>query len=65
MRDVVIKKKALTPKQVEEAYGLDAGTLANWRIKGKGPEYVKVGGKVLYMVDKLEAWLRQGRVQTA
>lgn len=65
MRDVVIKKKALTPKQVEEAYGLDAGTLANWRTQGKGPEYVKVGGKVLYMVDKLEAWLRQGRVQTA
>ena len=65
MRDVVIKKKALTPKQVEEAYGLDAGTLANLRSKGLGPEYVKVGGKVLYMVDKLEAWLRQGRVQTA
>ena len=60
-----LKKKALTPRQVEEAYSLDAGTLANWRSKGLGPEYVKVGGKVLYMVNKLEAWLRQGRVQTA
>ena len=65
MRNGVLKKKALTPKQVEEAYGLDAGTLANWRSKGLGPEYVKVGGKVLYMVDKLDAWLHQGRVQTA
>lgn len=57
-------KKSLSAKQVEEVYGLDAGTLANWRTKGKGPEYIKVGGRVLYMVDKLEAYLRQHKVRT-
>ena len=62
---IPLKRKALTPKQVEEVYNLDAGTLANWRVQGRGPEYVKHGGKILYLVDKIEAWLRRGSVRTA
>jgi hypothetical protein len=35
---------------------ISTGTLANWRVQGKGPPYVKLGSKVLYPIDKLEAW---------
>lgn len=35
------------------------GTLANWRSQRRGPPFVKVGSKVLYPVDQLEAWERQ------
>lgn len=35
------------------------GTLANWRSQRRGPPFVKVGSKVLYPLDKLEAWERQ------
>ena len=61
---IPLKRKALTPKHVEEVYNLDAGTLANWRTQGKGPEYVKSEGKVLYLIDKIEAWLRRRSVKT-
>ena len=27
---------------------ISAGTLANWRVKGRGPRYAKIGGRVLY-----------------
>jgi len=35
-------------------------TLAMWRLNGKGPRYVKVGGKVFYYVDDLDAFIRGG-----
>lgn len=31
-------------------------TLANWRHLGRGPAFVKIGGRVLYPVDRVEAW---------
>lgn len=36
-------------------------TLANWRGSGKGPEYVKVGGKIAYPIFELRVFLEQGR----
>lgn len=33
------------------------GTLQNWRSKGNGPPYVKVGASVRYRVADLIAWL--------
>lgn len=41
------------------AGAVTTGTLANWRSKGRGPAFVKVGSKVLYPLDKLEEWERQ------
>lgn len=35
---------------------VSAGTLANWRVQKKGPPYVKLGSKVLYPIEQLEAW---------
>lgn len=32
------------------------GTLANWRVQGKGPSFVKVGKAVLYPVSAVEAF---------
>lgn len=32
-------------------------TLANWRTKGTGPRYRKVGGRVLYDKADLDEWL--------
>ena len=34
-------------------------TLANWRSAGKGPEYVKVGGRVRYRWSAVNAWLAE------
>lgn len=32
------------------------GTFANWRVRGQGPSYIKVGKSVLYPLSELEAW---------
>lgn len=48
----------LTQDEVAERYrGLvSVGTLANWRFKGVGPNYVKIGKAVLYAESDLDAW---------
>ena len=36
-------------------------TLANWRFLGKGPAFIKVGGKVMYSDADVSAWLAERR----
>lgn len=41
-------------------------TLANWRVSGFGPRFIKVGRKVLYPLAEIEAFeTRQLRESTA
>jgi hypothetical protein len=43
---------------------LDPATLADWRSEpGKGPAYRKIGGRVVYSVADLDAWLEQHPLQ--
>lgn len=37
-------------------------TLKKWRAQGTGPDYVKVGTRVVYRVEDLDKWLRDNRV---
>jgi hypothetical protein len=59
----------LSPQQVESEYEIAQQTLANWRWKRIGPEYVKTspgkGGRVKYRRTAIEAWLDNHTVQTA
>lgn len=57
-------KKALTPKDCEIIYGLNTGTLANLRFFKRGPRYYKLGKKILYRVEDIEAWLNSNIVLT-
>lgn len=40
-----------------------ARTIQDWRVRGVGPRYIRLGGgnggKVLYRVSDVEAWLAQ------
>jgi hypothetical protein len=51
-------ERFLTEDEIAARYrGLvSAGTLRNWRAKGRGPPFVKVGRSVLYPLAALEAW---------
>lgn len=35
-------------------------TLRNWRWKGRGPRFIKMGGKPLYPEKEIIAWERNG-----
>lgn len=56
----------LTTKEAAKRLRLNANTLANWRMQGTGPRYIKLGRKVLYPMAELEAFeQRQLRGSTA
>ena len=38
---------------------LSASTLEKWRVMGGGPRYLKLGRRVVYSIDALDAWLRE------
>jgi hypothetical protein len=41
-------------------------TLQNWRVRGGGPRYVKLGDRVLYAQGDLDAWVdEQTRTSTS
>lgn len=47
----------LKPQQAAEFLGLSKQTLAKLRVYGGGPEYVKIGRRVVYRRDALEVFL--------
>lgn len=60
-----IKKRAITPKELEEIYGIPRGSSANMRWGKKGIKYYKAGPRrVLYLVEDVEKWLLRNPVLT-
>ena len=39
--------------------GLSAKTLAMWKLSGRGPPWVKVGGRVFYFREDLDVFIRR------
>lgn len=66
MSDESTGKKFLTPAEVSSRYSgrVNVRTLANWRNRGCGPAYAKIGGKVLYPLDKIVEWEARNTVQS-
>lgn len=48
----------LTAEQLARRWAgiVTTGTLANWRSKRVGPQFVKLRGRVLYPLEKVTAW---------
>lgn len=42
--------------------GVPARTLEDWRYKGRGPAFCRVGKHVRYRREDVEAWLESQRV---
>jgi predicted site-specific integrase-resolvase len=49
-----------------ERWGVSQRTLERWRWLGFGPRYIKIGGRVVYRADEIEAFEeRQTRQSTS
>ncbi len=46
-----------TSKKLKISYA----TLANWRVIGKGPPYIKIGGGVLYDPQEVEKYKKESK----
>jgi Helix-turn-helix domain len=44
--------------------GIVVGTLAKWRHFGEGPEYVKIGTRVMYEQSALDAYIAARRCRS-
>ena len=49
--------KLLTQKEVKEITGLADSTLEQWRLKGKGPKFIKLGRLVRYRLTDVQAYI--------
>lgn len=47
----------VSPGNAADRLGLEPSTLANWRYRGGGPLFIKVGGRVRYRLCDLAEWL--------
>ena len=54
LRDVVL----LTEREVASFF-LSVRTLQNWRVTGGGPEFVKLGSRVVYRTTSIRAFLNE------
>ncbi|MGA2881089.1 MAG: hypothetical protein ABSG13_19235 [Bryobacteraceae bacterium] len=59
-----MEKLMLTEREIEATRGIGCGQLRRMRLHGTGPRFIKVagslgrtGGKVLYPVKDLDAWI--------
>ncbi|MFD0981821.1 helix-turn-helix transcriptional regulator [Tropicimonas aquimaris] len=48
--------KRLTEQHLAERWQMSVRTLQNWRWMGRGPRYLKIGARVLYPLDEIEAY---------
>lgn len=54
------RQEFLSPTELSAYIGIAVQTLARWRSEGRGPAYIKIGGKkVAYRISAVHSWLDQ------
>jgi hypothetical protein len=51
--------KHLNQEQLARRWSLSPRTLERWRWLGQGPQYLKIGGRVVYRLDDIVAFEAQ------
>lgn len=46
----------ITQEQLADRWHLSPRTLEQWRWLGKGPKFLKIGARVLYREEDVDAW---------
>lgn len=65
LNDAAVPPRHLSTKEAARFIGLSNRTLEKHRSYGTGPVYRKIGGRVVYTIDDLQAWsLRAARTST-
>jgi len=61
-RNASLPQRFLRTKEAATFLSLSARTLEKHRTYGTGPAYRKLGGRVVYAMDDLQAWADRGAV---
>jgi excisionase family DNA binding protein len=57
----IVADPLLTQTELAEYLRKPEGTLEQWRSRGGGPEYLKIGRHVRYQLSAVNAWLESRR----
>lgn len=61
MQQSILNDALVATPELERMTGIKRRTWERWRLLGQGPEFVRVGGKLVrYRVSAIEAFLRRG-----
>ncbi|MFC5386841.1 helix-turn-helix transcriptional regulator [Aquamicrobium segne] len=61
-KPTLLTPRFLRTKEAATFLGLSPRTLEKHRTYGTGPLFRKLGGRVVYAIDELEAWAERGTV---
>ncbi len=56
----VEERAVVSSAEAAQILGISPRTLANWRVQGRGPAYVRIGknrSPILYRAGGIESWL--------
>lgn len=54
--EMMVSEQFLNQKQLARRWGLSPRTLERWRWQGRGPNYLKLVGRVSYRLTDIEAF---------
>lgn len=55
----VVRRGALSAKEAASYLSTTEGTLSQWRHRGEGPPFLRMGRKIAYRIETLDSWLRE------
>src|SRR5215471_9399058 len=55
--DLSLRANLLSPEELAQNLDLSPATLATWRCQHRGPSFLRVGRKIWYPRDQVDAWL--------
>jgi DNA-binding transcriptional MerR regulator len=58
-----MEERHLNVAQLSRRWGLAPKTLDRWRQRGIGPQFLKIGGHVIYRLCDIEAYEQQQTLQ--
>jgi len=53
--------RRLRPPQAAKYLDIGQGTLAQMRVSGGGPRYIKLRGRIFYDIEDLNAWIEKNK----
>lgn len=59
---MVTRMQLVTTEAAAAHLAVTPSALKAWRVRGGGPPWIKVGGRVRYDVADLDSWLKGQRV---
>lgn len=54
-----MNKDLVSPDRLADRWNITPTTLSQWRWSGRGPQYLKLGGRVMYRIQDIEEFEEQ------